>query len=314
MREISLASGAAYAVGMDGNAAVTNGSDASDRPSGAGTTRPSRLAYAIAAIGPTAFCLINIWATLHDRPELSRQGRSWEVVSWETSSALMTIVLMPIAAYAVSRHSAGRPKQASRAVIVLGSWFPLFFALHVGGFILIRQATYAMHGSHYRFGGIQAWLYELPKDAVTYVILVTVFVVAAALRRKTDSDVKVSAGPATMTIRDGTRTILVSTADIMAVSAAGNYVEVRLTDGRAPLMRSTLAALERRLGPHGFVRTHRSWLVNESSISEIVATGGGDYQLRLSGGVNAPVSRQHARTAQWLRRHTQSATLAEASD
>ena len=50
--------------------------------------------------------------------------------------------------------------------------------------------------------------------------------------------------------------------EVLAIVSAGNYVEFVLRDGRRLLMRSSLSALEGELGPRGFLRTHRSWLVN----------------------------------------------------
>ncbi len=80
--------------------------------------------------------------------------------------------------------------------------------------------------------------------------------------------------------------------DILAVRSAGNYVEFLLADGRAPLMRATLAGVEAQLRPHGVARTHRSWLVNTGRIEEIEPARSGDYRLSLKGGIEAPLSRR----------------------
>lgn len=52
------------------------------------------------------------------------------------------------------------------------------------------------------------------------------------------------------------------------VAAAGNYVELHGAD-RALLMRAPLAAVEQALAPHGFVRIHRSTLVNRRRIARV---------------------------------------------
>jgi DNA-binding LytR/AlgR family response regulator len=51
--------------------------------------------------------------------------------------------------------------------------------------------------------------------------------------------------------------------------------------------------LHRLLSPHGFARTHRSWLVNRDRILEIEPAGSGDFKLRLADEVSAPPSRRY---------------------
>ena len=92
-------------------------------------------------------------------------------------------------------------------------------------------------------------------------------------------------------IRDGNRILRVPMVDILAVSSAGNYVEFSLRDGRKPLMRSPLSALEAELAPHGFVRTHRSWLVNAMQMTGLKPEGSGDYTVEL-GELTVPLSRR----------------------
>ena len=52
------------------------------------------------------------------------------------------------------------------------------------------------------------------------------------------------------------------------VSAAGNYVELR-AGPRTIVHRSSIAAVESELSPHGFVRIHRSLLVQRERIAKI---------------------------------------------
>jgi DNA-binding LytR/AlgR family response regulator len=56
-------------------------------------------------------------------------------------------------------------------------------------------------------------------------------------------------------------------------------------------MRSPLSALENELGARGFVRTHRSWLVNAGQMTALKPEGSGDYTVEL-GGFTAPLSRR----------------------
>lgn len=52
------------------------------------------------------------------------------------------------------------------------------------------------------------------------------------------------------------------------MTAAGNYVEIRAA-GRTRVERTSLAAVERRLARHGFVRIHRSTLVRRDRIARV---------------------------------------------
>jgi DNA-binding LytR/AlgR family response regulator len=41
-----------------------------------------------------------------------------------------------------------------------------------------------------------------------------------------------------------------------------------------------------------FVRTHRSWVVNIGHLRELRPLGGGDFEVRLEGGLAIPLSRR----------------------
>ena len=80
-------------------------------------------------------------------------------------------------------------------------------------------------------------------------------------------------------------------AQILAVRSAGNYVEFMLADERRPLMRSSLAAIQDDLAKHGFVRSHKSWLLNKAAVTGLKPEGSGDYAVEL-GALEVPVSRR----------------------
>jgi DNA-binding LytR/AlgR family response regulator len=92
-------------------------------------------------------------------------------------------------------------------------------------------------------------------------------------------------------IQDGKRLLRVSVEDITAVHAAGNYVEFVLIDNRRPLARQSLSVTQQRLG-NGFVRTHRSWVVNTAHVRELCALAAGDYRIELTNGLRVPLSRR----------------------
>ena len=83
----------------------------------------------------------------------------------------------------------------------------------------------------------------------------------------------------------------VRAADIEYVKAAGNYVEL-ITGERALLMRATLHELGEQLGAIGFVRVHRSLLVNSLQVLAVRRGPRGRQLVKLNSGAELPVGRQ----------------------
>jgi two-component system LytT family response regulator len=76
------------------------------------------------------------------------------------------------------------------------------------------------------------------------------------------------------------------------VEAAGNYLLLH-AGPKAHLVRSTLTRLLERLEPSGFVRIHRSAVVNLARVREVRATTGGDALAILRDGIDLAVSRRY---------------------
>jgi two-component system LytT family response regulator len=96
--------------------------------------------------------------------------------------------------------------------------------------------------------------------------------------------------PAQLLVPDRGRTHVIACRDIVWLEAADNYVVVHAADGRAPLMRRTLAALLADLG-EAFVRTHRSAAVAVAQVSAVLAGEHGDAEVLLHNGARVPCSR-----------------------
>lgn len=86
---------------------------------------------------------------------------------------------------------------------------------------------------------------------------------------------------------------IVRDSQVERFEAAGNYVEVHLTDGAKPLVRTTLSRLEERLDPERFMRIHRSRIVNVDRVVSARPSGSGDLDLELAGGEVVRLSRSH---------------------
>lgn len=99
--------------------------------------------------------------------------------------------------------------------------------------------------------------------------------------------------PPHITIPQGSGFVRVRAVDVLAVKAGGNYVEYALDGGRTLLVRASTQETAAGLASLGFVRTHRSWLVNRGAVSEIGPSAAGDLQVRLRDGRMIPLARRY---------------------
>jgi two-component system LytT family response regulator len=95
-----------------------------------------------------------------------------------------------------------------------------------------------------------------------------------------------------LVVRERERYLLVPTAEVQALEAAGNYVEVHCQRA-SHLLRSTLASLEASLDPRNFLRVHRSWIVNLDHVGEARPWAKGSWSLLTRTGLRVPVGEQY---------------------
>lgn len=93
-------------------------------------------------------------------------------------------------------------------------------------------------------------------------------------------------------LREGTRISFVAPREIRYVVASGYYIEVHTTEKRH-LIRCTLGQMEEELEPYGFVRIHRSTIINPDYLSEIHHVPSGDLEVRLRDGQLFRVSKSY---------------------
>lgn len=255
---------------------------------------------------------INVFTELQDRTWLGRPVAWWFPVMTEGTSAIAVLAFAWIAGLALTRVPVTAPWQRQAVTHLLGAC--LFSLLHVLGMAGLRALCNHLFDLDYHFRlSPEVMLYEFRKDALSYVVIAAIFLAHGVGRPQAATRVpggeaippaKVQAplpGPASLDIRDGARLLRVAVGDIVAARSAGNYVEFFLTDGTHPLMRTTLTQLGETLGPRGFLRTHRSWLVNTAHVRALAPEGSGDYALTLSDGQNIPLSRRYPQALAALR-------------
>jgi len=81
-------------------------------------------------------------------------------------------------------------------------------------------------------------------------------------------------------------------ARLTAIEAQGHYILLRRESGSYRL-RESISQVVEKLKPHGFIRIHRSVLVNASLVEEIWRRSTGQYGLRVKGGKEYKVTRTY---------------------
>ncbi|MCZ8193890.1 LytTR family DNA-binding domain-containing protein [Brevundimonas sp.] len=243
----------------------------------------------VIGVAAAAVTVVNALTVQVDNPEIA----AWEPWVWEATSAVVVTLLawLPWLSTAAAPPEMVRDGWRARAVFagVHLTVAAIWSALHVLGMMSLRLAIYDWaEAVPYEPGPAgEVYLYEFRKDLISYAAFVAVFWILRRLRRPEQPTLR----PVSFDIRDGARIIRAPVGDILAVSSAQNYVEFWLADGRRPLMRATLAAIEGELETYGFVRTHRSWLVNGTRVTGLIPDGSGDWTVEL-GEVRVPLSRR----------------------
>jgi len=97
---------------------------------------------------------------------------------------------------------------------------------------------------------------------------------------------------ARVAIKDKGRIVFVDVAELVGVEAQGNYVLLQQKVG-SYLLRETISGIAEKLRPHGFIRIHRSVLVNIAFVETIQPEPGGDYVLRTKTGKQYHVTRTY---------------------
>jgi DNA-binding LytR/AlgR family response regulator len=179
-----------------------------------------------------------------------------------------------------------------RHAALLAAGYVVFTIVHVAGFVLIRLAVYGLADETYVADLPDALAYEAPRDAILYLLFPCAVWAVQKFEHQRGAQ-QLGDDSTLFEIADGGHIIRVPTSDILAIRSAANYVEFHLRDGRKPLVRGTLSALQTQLRPMAFVRSHRSWLVNTRQVMEIIPAGSGDFTLVLTGNLKSPLSRRY---------------------
>jgi DNA-binding LytR/AlgR family response regulator len=95
------------------------------------------------------------------------------------------------------------------------------------------------------------------------------------------------------------RILFFNLGDVVAVQAEGKCVLLQQKT-RSYLLRESISVVAERLETHGFIRIHRSVLVNTSFVEEVRPLSTGEYCLRVEGGKEYTVTRTYKKNLQSL--------------
>ena len=95
------------------------------------------------------------------------------------------------------------------------------------------------------------------------------------------------------------RILFTNPEEVSAVHAEGNYVLLQKESG-SYLLRESISEMADKLKPYGFIRIHRSVLVNSSFVEEIRPCLTGEYRLRVKGGKQYTVTRTYKKNLKSL--------------
>lgn len=93
-------------------------------------------------------------------------------------------------------------------------------------------------------------------------------------------------------LKVGRKIVFLDPCEIIAVHAEGSYVSLRRESGSYSV-RESLSRIAERLRRYGFIRIHRSLLVNKCFVEEVRPHSTGEYFVRVKGGQEYTATRTY---------------------
>jgi LytTr DNA-binding domain len=253
--------------------------------------------FAISAAANTAVATLDI-----QREHLAFE--SWEPFTWEWTSNLTMLCLVPLIVLAERRM----PLRFGRLRLHLAGHALVSVAIsiaHVVIMVALRKMAYGAMGRHYDFGPLPLeFFYEYLKDARAYALIVAMvsFYRQLLLRMQGEASLldapedeppgEAAEKPQRFLVKKMGKEFVLPANDIEWIQAWGNYVNLRVRAHDYP-MRSTMAAIEARLDGSRFVRVHRSYIVNLDHVAQIEPSDSGDATVRMKDQAPVPCSRRY---------------------
>ena len=114
-----------------------------------------------------------------------------------------------------------------------------------------------------------------------------------------ESQARTKLQPVRAAIRVKGKILFINLDGVVSVQSYGRHVALHQTSG-SYLLRESISAVAERLETHGFIRIHRSVLVNTLFVEEIWPVSTGTYCLRVVGGKEFTVTRSYKKNLKFL--------------
>ena len=178
--------------------------------------------------------------------------------------------------------------------------FGLFGAVHIILMMIFRTLSFPIilgrvhEKSLWR---LDLWIYELPKDAYTYLLVLSVFLTARhieQLRLEAANAKNEARETGRLRLKSGGRILFLQAEEILRAEAASNYVDIKTQNGQH-FIRMTLTSLEKLISAAGktHIRVHRSHLVKRDMIREVSPQSNGRLFATLENGETLPVGQKY---------------------
>lgn len=249
-------------------------------------------------------------SVVDDYRRLELNIEHWQPLSWELSSRLMLILLIP-GILLIDRYFSLNSSKFARNLFIHSLFTLVFSLVHVVGMVVLRKLYYGMAGEQYDFGNWSSELiYEYRKDVFTYFeflgfIYIYRFIISrlrgeAKMVETGDQDLKQSSNdddtqntqPDRLLVKKIGKEFILKVSDIDWIEASGNYMNIAISERIYPL-RETMNNLEKKLDSNQFIRIHRSTIVNLDRIKEIQPLESGDFDVVLNNGKMLKLSRRY---------------------
>ncbi|MEP4892034.1 MAG: LytTR family DNA-binding domain-containing protein [Aliiglaciecola sp.] len=241
------------------------------------------------------------------------QIQMWEPYVWEYSSALSTLILLPLI-FALFRRMPLRFANLGRQFLIHFVVTIIYSAAHVGLMVMFREWVYMLQGGNYNFAPwLREFWYEYRKDAWGYAFWFVLYQIIQSLYARlkgeaslvnndsqsepNDNDLASDASasptaPDFLLVKKLDKEFLVKVDEIEWLESAGNYVNLH-KQGRIYPLRGTLNDTVSRIADKGFSRIHRSFAVNLAAIDNIRYQPSGDGKITLKNGNTLNFSRRY---------------------
>lgn len=229
---------------------------------------------------------------LHNALE-GRPPDSIYLIRWRVLPVLLWGAFTPVVVKLARRWPVRALRDVHRTLlhaVVAGAWIVLSNMM-----LRIPDLVSGVGASTFLEATASAAIRHAPAGTALYAVLLVVFQGLRARATEDDDTRPEEPDPFAeqLALREGDRVYLVAPDDVLWIEADGDHVLVHAAE-RSYRVRGTLKSFARRLRPRGFLRVHRSHVVNLAHVREFQPYHHGDYVAVLDDGtaVRVPRSRE----------------------